>query len=70
MGLVREGVGGVSFSTGIALRNSHRSLLPVSTADNYFIFKAVCAEISALLYSPSTVLPDHKHEAVNFECLV
>jgi hypothetical protein len=30
----------------------------------------ICTEISALRYSTSTVLPDHKHEAVNFEYLV
>ena len=67
MGLVGEGVGGVSFSIGIVLRNSHRFSLPVSTADNYSVFMAVvCTETSALLYSPSTVLTDHKHERVNF----
>jgi hypothetical protein len=71
VGLVGEGVGEVSFSIGIVLRNSHKSSRPVSTADNYSVFMAVvCTETSALRYSTSTVLPDHKHEAVNFECLV
>jgi len=61
----------IIFSICIALRNSHRPSLTVSTAENVSVFMAVvCTETSALLYSPSTVLPDHKHEAVNFECLV
>jgi len=61
----------LALSICIALCNSHRFSRPVSTADNYSVFMAViCTETSALLYSPSTVLPDQKHEAVNFECLV
>jgi len=62
---------GLALSICIELRNSHRSWRPVSTADNYSVFMAVvCTETSALRYSTSTVLPDHKHEAVNFECPV
>ena len=50
----------IIFSIFIALRNSHRPSLTVSTTDNYSVFMTfVSTETSALLYSTSTVLPDH-----------
>jgi len=63
---------GCRFSLSICtvLSNSHTSLRPVSTADYHPIFMAIiCTETTVLRYSASTVLPDHKHEAVNIECL-
>ena len=62
---------GLALSICIALCNSHKFSRLVSTADNYSFFMAVfCTETSAPQYSTSTVLPDHNHETVNFECLV